>query len=45
MNPWRQTKLYTCTQCGATYVHDKAYAHNQFECPRRVDGASAWLRR
>ena len=35
MNLWQQTKIYRCTKCEATYLHDKAYAHNQFECPQR----------
>jgi len=35
MNPWLQTKRYECPDCGATYLHDKAYRHAAFECPAR----------
>jgi transcription initiation factor IIE alpha subunit len=35
MNLWKQTKLYTCPKCGASYVHDRAYAHQLFQCPKR----------
>lgn len=35
MNLWLQTKQYTCTNCQATYLHDRAYFHNQFDCPQR----------
>ncbi len=35
MNRWLQTKQYECPQCGARYLHDKAYRHSCFECPKR----------
>jgi transcription initiation factor IIE alpha subunit len=36
MNRWLQKKLYACPKCGASYVHDKAYRHSLFECPKRA---------
>ena len=35
MNRWRQTKLYVCRKCPASYVHDRAYMHEVFLCPNR----------
>lgn len=37
MNRWLQSKEYTCQHCGARYVHDRAYEHSLFRCPRRED--------
>jgi len=36
VNPWLQSKQYTCLVCGASYLHDRAYAHSLFECPFRL---------
>jgi len=35
MNHWLQAKLYECPRCRATYLHDKAYHHDLFQCVRR----------
>jgi len=35
MNNWLQTKLYVCVRCGASYLHDRAYQHDLFRCPKR----------
>jgi hypothetical protein len=40
MNNWLQKKVYRCPACGAEYVHDKAYFHSLFECPKRKRSAS-----
>lgn len=31
----RQTKTYTCSACGDTYLHDDAHHHGVFLCPTR----------
>lgn len=36
MNLWLQTKQYECPACGVTYLHDKAYRHASFDCPKRA---------
>ncbi len=36
MNHWLQEKRYQCPQCGATYLHDKAYRHASYTCPVRT---------
>jgi hypothetical protein len=36
MNRWLQTRQFTCPKCQATYTHDRAYAHQLFQCPHRV---------
>jgi hypothetical protein len=35
MNRWLQSKQFVCPKCKAVYTHDKAYRHEQFECPHR----------
>lgn len=45
MNRWLQTKEYECPQCGAIYLHDKAYRHACFECPARRRPVSLTQRR
>lgn len=40
MNYWLQTKMYRCPACRAVYLHDKAYAHACFICPRRPSATS-----
>ena len=35
MNRWLQTKQYTCSGCGVSYLHDQACRHACFECPMR----------
>lgn len=35
MNRWLQTKRYRCPACWSMYLHDKAYRHQLFDCPRR----------
>lgn len=35
MNHWLQRKLFQCLKCGATYVHDRGYAHQLFLCPKQ----------
>ena len=39
MNRWLQTRLYECPRCEASYLHDKAYVHDLFVCPNRVQTA------
>ena len=36
MNHWMQTRQYTCPRCQAAYLHDKAYHHALFRCPKRA---------
>jgi hypothetical protein len=38
VNHWLQTKRYECPDCGATYLHDKAYRHACFDCPGHREG-------
>lgn len=35
MNRWLQTKEYTCPDCGVKYLHDKAFWHAVYYCPKR----------
>lgn len=35
MNPWLQTRTYTCLRCGATYLHDRAHHHASYVCLAR----------
>lgn len=35
MNRWLQSRVYECTHCEATYVHDRAYHHDLFLCFKR----------
>lgn len=30
-------KIYTCPLCHATYLHDQAYRHAVYECPKRAE--------
>lgn len=44
MNQWRQTRFFICAGCGETYVHDRGYAHNLFQCANRAGLASTTSR-
>ena len=36
MNRWVQSKRYRYPKCRATYLHDRAYHHQLFQCPKRT---------
>lgn len=35
MNLWKQSKQFVCPRCGESYIHDRAYKHSLFSCPKR----------
>jgi len=35
-NHWMQTRLFQCPKCLATYLHDRAYMHQLFQCVKRI---------
>jgi transcription initiation factor IIE alpha subunit len=35
MNRWLQTRVFTCPRCQETYMHDRAYRHQLFQCAKR----------
>ena len=39
MNSWQQTKTFECRRCPAVYLHDHAFAHNQYQCAQREGAA------
>jgi hypothetical protein len=36
MNPWQQTRKYTCFGCGEKLLHDLMHSHWAFKCPARL---------
>jgi hypothetical protein len=42
--PWLQRRLYRCSYCGRSFLHDKMFHHAQFICTKRPSASKASTR-